>query len=66
MESYSGSVEEALEKLSPEEGHRVYKLLRLGVRSRPDWPPEIPGIFAEVAGEGEASSSYRNPSPRSV
>jgi hypothetical protein len=33
--------------------HRVYKLLRLDVRARPDWPLEIMGIFAEVAGEAE-------------
>jgi hypothetical protein len=31
MESYAGSVGEALEDLSPEERHRVYKLLRLEV-----------------------------------
>jgi hypothetical protein len=30
---------EALEELSPEERHRIYKLLRLGVRFRPEWPP---------------------------
>ncbi len=36
MESYAGAVWEALEDLSPEERHRVYKLLRLDVRFRPD------------------------------
>jgi hypothetical protein len=55
-----------LEELSSEERHRVYKLLRLEVRFRVDWPLEISGIFAEVAEEGEAGLSYRNPSPRSV
>ncbi len=49
MGSYAGTVAEALEDLSPEERHRVYKLLRLDVRFRPDWPLEISGIFAEVA-----------------
>ncbi len=48
MGSYAGTVAEALEDLSPEERHRVYKLLRLDVRFRPDWPLEISGIFAEV------------------
>jgi DNA repair exonuclease SbcCD ATPase subunit len=66
MESYAGTAGEALEDLSPEERHRVYKLLRLDVRFRPDWPLEISGIFAEVAEEAEAGLSYRNPSPRSV
>jgi hypothetical protein len=66
VKSYAGAVGEALEGLSPEERHRVYKLLRLEVRFRPIWPLEISGIFAEVAEEGETGLSYRNPSPRSV
>ncbi len=66
MESYAGAVGEALEDLSPEERHRVYKLLRLDVRFRADWPLEISGIFAQVAEEAETCLSYRNPSPRSV
>ncbi len=36
MESYAGMVSETLEDLAPEEHHRIYKLLRLGVRFRPD------------------------------
>jgi hypothetical protein len=36
MESYAGMVSETLEDLAPEERHRIYKLLRLGVRYRPD------------------------------
>ena len=66
MASYAGTVGEALEDLSPEERHRVYKLIRLDVRFRPDRPLEISGIFAEVAEEAETGLSYRNPSPRSV
>ena len=66
MESYAGTVGETLEHLSPEERHRVYKLLRLDVRFRADWPLEISGIFAQVAEEAESCLSYRNPSPRSV
>src|ERR671911_650483 len=57
MESYAGMVSEALEDLVPEERHRIYKLLRLGVRYRPDWPLEITGIFAQVAEEVEMGSS---------
>jgi arginine decarboxylase-like protein len=45
MESYAGMVRESLENLTPEERHRIYKLLRLGVRFRPDWPLKITGVF---------------------
>jgi hypothetical protein len=57
MESYVGMVGEGLEDVAPEERHRVYKLLQLGVRFRPDWPLEITGIFAEVGEEGEMGLS---------
>ena len=60
MESYAGMVSETLEDLAPEERHRIYKLLRLGVRYRPDWPLEITGIFAQVAEEAEMGSSDAN------
>ena len=66
MESYAGMVSETLEDLAPEERHRIYKLLRLGVRFRPDWPLEITGIFAQVGEEAETSSSDRKPSPLGV
>jgi hypothetical protein len=60
MESYAGMVREALENLTPEERHRIYKLLRLGVRFRPDWPLEITGVFAEVREEAESVLSPAN------
>jgi len=67
MESYAGMVEETLEDLAPEERHRIYKLLRLGVRFRPDWPLEITGVIAQVAEEAETTgSSHSKPSPLSV
>ena len=47
-------VEETLEDLAPEERRRIYKLLRLGVCFRPDWPLEITGVFAEVREEAES------------
>ena len=49
-----------------DEGLRIYKLLRLGVRFRPDWPLEITGVFAEVREIAEAGSSDRKLSPLSV
>jgi hypothetical protein len=66
MESYAGMVSETLEDLAQEEHHRIYKLLRLGVRYRPDWPLEITGIFAQVAEEAEMGSSDSKFSPLSV
>src|SRR3712207_9223184 len=66
MESYAGMVSETLEDLAPEERHRIYKLLRLGVRFRPDWPLEITGVFAQVAEEAESGSSKSKLSPSSV
>ena len=62
MESYAGMVRETLEDLAPEERHRIYKLLRLGVRFRPDWPLEITGVFAEVGEEAESDLSSCKPS----
>ena len=66
MESYAGLVSETLEDIAPEERHRVYKLLWLGVRFRPDWPLEITGVFAEIGEEAEAGSSKCKLSPLSV
>ena len=66
MVSYAGMVSETLEDLAPEERHRIYKLLRLGVRYQPDWPLEITGIFAQVAEEAEIGSSDSKLSPLSV
>ena len=65
MESYAGMVSETLEYLAPEERHRIYMLLRLGVRFRPDWPLEITGVFAQVE-EAETGSSDSKLSPLSV
>src|SRR5215203_5789505 len=66
MEAYAGMVREVLEDLAPEERYRIYKLLRLGVRFRPDWPLEITGVFAEVGEEAETGLSYSKPSLLSV
>jgi site-specific DNA recombinase len=66
METYAGMVREVLEDLAPEERYRIYKLLRLGVRFRPDWPLEITGVFAEVREEAETGLSDSKPSPLSV
>jgi hypothetical protein len=66
MDSYARMVSETLEDLAPVERHRIYKLLRLGVRYRPDWPLEITGVFAQVAEEAEMGSSDSKLSSLSV
>jgi hypothetical protein len=67
MESYTGIVlGETLEDLAPEERHRIYKLLWLGVRFHPDWPLEITGVFAEVREEAESVLSSCKLSPLGV
>ena len=66
MESYAGMVSETLEDLAPEERHRIYKLLRLGVRFHPDWPLEITGVFAQVGEETKMGSSDSKLSPLGV
>jgi hypothetical protein len=66
MESYVGMIGETLENLAPEERHRIYKLLRLGVRFRSDWPLEITGVFAQVPEEAEMGSSNSKLSTLSV
>jgi hypothetical protein len=55
MESYAGMVGEVLGDLAPEERYRIYKLLRLGVLFRPDWPLEITVVFSEVREEWESN-----------
>jgi hypothetical protein len=59
-------VRETLEDLVPEEHHRIYKLLRLDVRFRPDWPLEITGVFAEVGEQAESDLSLCKPSSLGV
>jgi len=66
LESYARMAKEALETLTPAERHRVYKLLRLNVYARPDWPLEITGVFAQVREVAEKGSSSCKPSPLSV
>jgi hypothetical protein len=64
--SYAGMVGEALKDLAPEERHRIYKLLRLEVRFRPDWPLEITGVFMDLLEEEKSGLSHRKLSPLSV
>lgn len=66
LESYAGMVGEDLGDLDDEERHRIYRLLRLGVRFCPDWPLEIMGSFAKVGEGAQSDLSYCKLSPLSV
>jgi site-specific DNA recombinase len=47
MERYAGMVPEALETLSPQERHRVYRMLRLKVVAHPGDTMEVQGVFGD-------------------
>jgi DNA repair exonuclease SbcCD ATPase subunit len=48
MERYAGMVPDALDTLSPDERHRVYKLLKLGVNLDADGTLEVSGTLGDV------------------
>ena len=50
LESYAGMVPEALDGLSPEERHRVYRMMRLRVEIAPDGGINISGTLTETPG----------------
>ena len=47
MERYAGMVPGALETLSPQERHQVYRMLRLKVVAHPDDTMEVQGVFGD-------------------
>ena len=47
MERYAGMVPQALDALSPEERHRLYKMLRLKVVSNADRSLEVSGALGD-------------------
>jgi hypothetical protein len=59
LSSYAGMVQGALETLTPEERHHVYKLLQLQVVLGPDVPAEVSGTFGtdDVVCGSETTSS---------
>jgi hypothetical protein len=61
MDYYVGMVPETLENLTPQERHRVYRMLRLEVLSFPDGSLRIAGLVGQE-GEfcGDETSSRRN------
>src|SRR5215216_6082692 len=53
MEHYAGTVPEALDDLSSEERHKIYKMLRLEVLAYPDKSLEVSGAILVGAEENE-------------
>jgi len=66
LERYAGMVPEALDALTPEERHRVYKMLRLRVVLNSDGSTEITGVFGESLEAGASGSVKTEVSSRSV
>ena len=57
LESYAGMVPQALDSLTPEERHQIYKMLRVQVTVGPDWRVEVTGALRadpEVCNPGSA------------
>jgi chromosome segregation ATPase len=53
MEHYAGTVPETLDDLSPEERHKIYKMLHLEVLAYPDKSLEVSGAILAVGAENE-------------
>jgi len=53
MEHYAGTVPEALDDLSSEERHKIYKMLRLEVLAYPGKSLEVSGAILVGAEENE-------------
>ena len=67
MDLYAGAVPSALDKLIPEERHRIYKMLRLKVLVYPDARLQVSGVLGtdqEVCLFEPLSRRQRSPSRR--
>jgi site-specific DNA recombinase len=60
LDQLQGVASEALKSLTPEERHRVYMMLRLGVRVTPDGTLEISGAFGNELGFCESKTLSRS------
>ncbi len=65
MERYAGAVPEALENLTPEERHRVYRMLRLKVLAFPDFRLEANGVLGSAQEVGLFERLSKPPPSRS-
>ena len=53
LKSYATIAAESLDVLTPEERHRVYKMIRLGVVAHPDGTLEASGVFGDSVSNSE-------------
>jgi hypothetical protein len=53
MEHYAGTIPVSLDDLSPEERHKIYKMLRLEVLAYPDKSLQVSGAILVGAEENE-------------
>ena len=63
LESYVSLVPEALNALTSEERHRIYKMLRLRVILRPDAPLEVSGSFSDGLSVSELETASKSRTP---
>ena len=66
MERYAGMIPEALEDLTPQERHGIYKTLRLRVVVPTDGPLEVTGVFGGPLEDNAPSSVKKEGTWRSV
>ena len=66
MEHYAGTVPDSLDDLSPEERHRIYRMLRLEVLAYPDKSLEVSGAILAGRGRAEWREIRRRRLQRSV
>ncbi len=59
MKRYAGMMPEVLDTLSPEERHRIYKMLGLRVVLHPDAPLEVSGTLGDDLNVGELETASR-------
>jgi site-specific DNA recombinase len=66
LESYADMLPDALDELTPEERHRVYRMLRLKVLAGEDKSVEISGVFGNEPdlSRGKVTSATLRPSKR--
>jgi septal ring factor EnvC (AmiA/AmiB activator) len=62
MKRYVGMVPETLDALTPEERHRIYKLLKLTVSLLPDGTLEVSGALGDIAEVCETGTLSRSSS----
>jgi site-specific DNA recombinase len=58
LDDYARMTPEALDALTPEERHRLYKILRLRVMAQPDGTAQVSGAFSDEGGLCTLETTY--------